>query len=207
MARASPSSKRWPAWGWSSSRGEGHGGSAALRGGPAGGPCLHGEQAAALAASWAGGSPRFGVCLLHGVTGSGKTEVYLQAIARVVSAGKQAIVLVPEIALTPQTVGRFRARFREVAVLHSRLTEAQRRAQWDRIRSGKARVVVGARSASAPAPRLGLIVVDEEHDLLQAAVQAPLPRDGPRARLLGIPVVLGSASPSLEAIAWPGGGG
>ncbi|HEY3759027.1 MAG TPA: primosomal protein N' [Solirubrobacteraceae bacterium] len=104
--------------------------------------------------------------LLHGITGSGKTEVYLQAAAYALERGRGAIVLVPEIALTPQIVGRFVARFGEtVAVLHSRLTPAQRREEWRRLRSGEARVCVGPRSAVfAPIERLGLIVVDEEHD-------------------------------------------
>ncbi len=104
--------------------------------------------------------------LLHGITGSGKTEVYLRAAACALEQGRGAIVLVPEIALTPQIVGRFVARFGEtVAVLHSRLTPAQRREEWRRLRSGEARVCVGPRSAVfAPIERLGLIVVDEEHD-------------------------------------------
>jgi primosomal protein N' (replication factor Y) (superfamily II helicase) len=104
--------------------------------------------------------------LLHGITGSGKTEVYLRAAACAIEQGRGAIVLVPEIALTPQIVGRFVARFGEtVAVLHSRLTPAQRREEWRRLRSGQARVCVGPRSAVfAPIERLGLIVVDEEHD-------------------------------------------
>ncbi len=163
------------------------------------------EQSAALAAILElAEAPRFGVCLLHGITGSGKTEVYLQAIAKVLARGGQAIVLVPEIALTPQTVGRFRARFRDVAVLHSHLTDGQRHAQWAAIRSGAAKVVVGARSAVfAPAPRLGLIVVDEEHETSFKQQSKPRyhARDVAveRARLLGIPVVLGSATPSLES--------
>src|SRR5207244_1199771 len=104
--------------------------------------------------------------LLFGATGSGKTEVYLQACAATLERGLGAIVLVPEIALAPQTVGRFRARFGErVAILHSALTEAERRDERERIASGSARVVVGARSAVfAPVRGLGLIVVDEEHD-------------------------------------------
>lgn len=106
-----------------------------------------------------------GVVLLEGVTGSGKTEVYMRAIERVVGEGFSAIVLVPEISLTPQTVGRFRARFGvSVAVLHSRLGGGERLDEWDRIASGEARVTVGARSALfAPARDLGLIVIDEEH--------------------------------------------
>src|SRR6185369_10169240 len=88
-----------------------------------------------------------GVVLLHGVTGSGKTEVYLRAIARIVEQGKQSIVLVPEIALTPQTVARFKARFPRVAVLHSVLTQADRARQWRAIRNGEVDVIVGARSA------------------------------------------------------------
>ena len=103
--------------------------------------------------------------VLHGVTGSGKTEVYLQAIEKVVSFGRQAIVLVPEISLTPQTVRRFRARFDQVAVLHSHLRDVERHAQWQRIAKGEVQVVVGARSAIfAPTPHLGLIVIDEEHE-------------------------------------------
>jgi primosomal protein N' (replication factor Y) len=104
--------------------------------------------------------------LLHGVTGSGKTEVYLAAVAGALERGRGAIVLVPEIGLTPQTLGRFRARFGErVAVLHSRLGSGERRDEWERLRSGEARVCVGPRSAVfAPIAHLGLIVIDEEHD-------------------------------------------
>jgi primosomal protein N' (replication factor Y) len=103
--------------------------------------------------------------LLHGVTGSGKTEVYIRAIEEVVSYGRQAIVLVPEISLTPQTIRRFRSRFSAVAVLHSHLTDAERHAHWRRIADGEVPVVVGARSAVfAPTPQLGLIVIDEEHE-------------------------------------------
>ena len=107
----------------------------------------------------------FHAILLHGVTGSGKTEVYLRAIEQVVRAGKEAIVLVPEISLTPQTIRRFRGRFERVAVLHSHLADAERHAQWRHIAAGQAQVVVGARSAIfAPTRRLGLIVIDEEHE-------------------------------------------
>ncbi|MEW6745681.1 MAG: primosomal protein N' [Planctomycetota bacterium] len=143
--------------------------------------------------------------LLFGVTGSGKTEVYLQAIERVVARGLQGIVLVPEISLTPQTVARFKARFQQrLAVLHSRLTEAQRAEQWRRIRAGEADVVVGARSAVfAPVQRLGLLVVDEEHEPSFKQQQVPRyhARDVAlmRGRLEHAPVVLGSATPSLES--------
>ncbi len=103
--------------------------------------------------------------VLHGVTGSGKTEVYIRAIEHVVRFGRGAIVLVPEISLTPQTRGRFERRFRSVAVLHSQMTPAERHFQWQRIHSGEVQVVVGPRSAVfAPFPRLGLIILDEEHD-------------------------------------------
>ncbi len=146
----------------------------------------------------------FHVHVLHGVTGSGKTEVYIRAIERVVHRGGSAIVLVPEIALTPQTVQRFVGRFDRVAVLHSGLTAAQRHEQWLSIREGWARVVVGARSALfAPAKDLGLIVVDEEHD--SSYKQDQLPRYHARdlaikrAQLRDIPTILGSATPSLES--------
>ncbi|MGH7214357.1 MAG: replication restart helicase PriA, partial [Tepidisphaeraceae bacterium] len=145
----------------------------------------------------------FGVNLLHGVTGSGKTEVYLQCIRRVVERGRQAIVLVPEIALTPQTVHRFTARFKRVAVLHSGLTNTQRHRFWQMIATGHADVVVGARSAVfAPVPNLGVIVVDEEHESSYKQDTAPRyhARDVAikRAQLEDVPVVLGSATPSLE---------
>ena len=152
-----------------------------------------------------GGGPRAEarVVLLHGVTGSGKTEVYLQALAAVVAEGRQGIVLVPEIALTPQTVRRFRERFERVAVLHSRLTDAERHDQWRRIRRGEADVVVGARSAIfAPVPQLGLVVIDEEHET--SFKQGSVPRYHARevaierARYTGAAVVLGTATPSLE---------
>lgn len=142
--------------------------------------------------------------VLHGVTGSGKTEVYLQAIERVVSYGRQAIVLVPEISLTPQTVRRFRARFDSVAVLHSHQKDVERHAQWQRIARGEVQVVVGARSAVfAPTPHLGLIVIDEEHEASFKQDSAPRyhARDvaWQRAQAEKIPLVLGSATPSLEA--------
>ncbi|MBV8782481.1 MAG: primosomal protein N' [Phycisphaerae bacterium] len=148
----------------------------------------------------------FSVNLLHGVTGSGKTEIYLQCIRKVIEAGKQAIVLVPEIALTPQTVNRFKARFARVAILHSGLTATQRHRFWQRIAEGRADVVVGARSAIfAPTPNLGMIVVDEEHESSYKSDTAPRynARDVAikRARLANIPVMLGSATPSLEGYA------
>lgn len=142
--------------------------------------------------------------LLHGVTGSGKTEVYMQAIHEVISYGRQAIVLVPEISLTPQTRQRFLARFGNVAVLHSHLTAGQRHSQWRRIATGEVPVVIGARSAVfAPLPRLGLIVLDEEHET--TFKQDSLPRYHARdvalhrSYLEQIPLILGSATPSLES--------
>ncbi len=195
----------------------------------------------------------FSVTLLHGVTGSGKTEVYLRAIEKVMAISDlgcneisdlgfrisdlgspdpqsaippqseirnpkfeippppAAIVLVPEIALTPQTSARFHRRFQNVAVLHSGLTAAQRHEQWRRIRHGEVSIVVGARSAVfAPLPRVGIIIVDEEHE--NSYKQDQLPRYHARdvaikrAQLLGIPVLLGSATPSLESY-WNAGGG
>jgi len=142
--------------------------------------------------------------LIHGVTGSGKTEVYIQAIKEVVHFGRQAIVLVPEISLTPQTVRRFRSRFDGVAVLHSHMTDTERHGQWREIADGRVQVVVGARSAIfAPVPNLGLIVIDEEHEssFKQESVPRYHARDVAiaRARADGIPLVLGSATPSLES--------
>ncbi len=154
----------------------------------------------------------FGVHLLFGVTGSGKTEVYLRLIARVIDSGKRALVLVPEIALTPQTAGRFESRFAgQVAVLHSGLSASQRNRQWRMASSGEARVVVGARSAVfAPIADLGLIVVDEEHD--GSYKQDTLPRYHgrdvaiKRAQMADCPVLVGSATPSLESWANAGSG-
>jgi primosomal protein N' (replication factor Y) len=142
--------------------------------------------------------------LIHGVTGSGKTEVYIQAIEQVVAAGRQAIVLVPEISLTPQTVERFRRRFDGVAVLHSHLSDADRHWHWQQIADGLIQVVVGARSAIfAPVPRLGLIVLDEEHETSFKQETSPRyhARDVAiaRAKIEGVPLVLGSATPSLES--------
>jgi primosomal protein N' (replication factor Y) len=163
-----------------------------------------GEQRAALdALGPALDGDGFGVFLLHGVTGSGKTEVYLDAIERAVARGREAIVLVPEISLTPQTIRRFRRRFTRVAVLHSHLTDAERHRHWRSIAQGEVQVVVGARSAVfAPARRLGLIVIDEEHESTFKQETAPRyhARDVAvkRAQMLGIPVILGSATPALE---------
>jgi primosomal protein N' (replication factor Y) (superfamily II helicase) len=146
--------------------------------------------------------------LLHGVTGSGKTEIYLQAIRAALDRARTAIVLVPEISLTPQTVERFKGRFAEaqdaVAVLHSHLSEGERHDEWHKIHSGRARIVIGARSAVfAPLKNLGLIVVDEEHETTYKQEEAPRyhARDVAvvRAKIEKCVVVLGSATPSLES--------
>jgi len=146
------------------------------------------------------------VFLLHGVTGSGKTEVYLQALAEVVKLGKRGIVLVPEIALTPQTIERFAARFpQKVAVLHSKLSLGEQFDEWQRIRKGEFDVVIGSRSAIfAPQPDLGLIVIDEEHEWTYKQHDKS-PRYHARdaaiklAELTGAVVVLGSATPDVES--------
>ena len=142
--------------------------------------------------------------LLFGITGSGKTEVYLRSLEEALKRGRRGIVLVPEISLTPQTVARFRGRFDRVAVLHSALAERDRLREWRRIASGAVDVVVGARSAIfAPLPDLGLVVVDEEHE--PSFKQQNPPRYHARevalerARRAGAVVVLGSATPSLES--------
>jgi primosomal protein N' (replication factor Y) (superfamily II helicase) len=146
--------------------------------------------------------------LLHGVTGSGKTEIYLQAIRAALDRGQTAIVLVPEISLTPQTVERFKGRFADeqdaVAVLHSHLSEGERHDEWHKIHSGRARIVIGARSAVfAPLKNLGLIVVDEEHETTYKQEEAPRyhARDVAivRAKIEKCVAVLGSATPSLES--------
>jgi primosomal protein N' (replication factor Y) len=142
--------------------------------------------------------------LLHGVTGSGKTEVYLRVLEEVRKRGRGAIILVPEISLTPQTCGRFLSRFPDVAVLHSSLTDATRARQWLRLARGDARIVVGARSALfAPVKDLGLIVVDEEHESSFKQQQVPRYHAREMAVLRGMledaVVVLGSATPSLES--------
>jgi primosomal protein N' (replication factor Y) len=142
--------------------------------------------------------------LLHGVTGSGKTEIYLRAIEEVIRKGKEALVLVPEISLTPQTIERFRGRCGNVAVMHSHLSDAERGAHWRRIAAGQVQVVVGARSAVfAPCRNLGLMVIDEEHE--STFKQETTPRYHARdvavmrAKLEDIPILLGSATPSLES--------
>ena len=171
----------------------------------AAGPVPTAAQAAAVAAIGAT-LDGFAPWLLHGVTGSGKTEVYLRVIERTLAAGRQALVLVPEIALTPQAVARFRARFTTpLALLHSGLTPGERLAMWRAARSGEAGVVIGTRSAIfTPLARPGVIVVDEEHDAsykqqegfrYSARDLAVL-----RAQRHGIPVILGSATPSLETL-------
>ncbi|GIQ67687.1 primosomal protein N' [Xylanibacillus composti] len=145
--------------------------------------------------------------LLHGVTGSGKTEIYLQTIEDCLSMGKEAIVLVPEISLTPQMVERFKSRFGDlVAVLHSRLSQGERYDEWRKIRYGTAQVAVGARSAVfAPFTRLGLIIIDEEHESSYKQEESPKyhAREVAVQRALhhGAVVVLGSATPSIETYA------
>jgi primosomal protein N' (replication factor Y) len=149
-------------------------------------------------------SGKHSTVLVHGVTGSGKTEVYMQAIQEVIGFGRQAIVLVPEISLTPQAQQRFRSRFGRVAVLHSHLSDVERHRHWERIASGEVSVVVGARSAVfAPTPNLGLVILDEEHEGSFKQDTAPRyhARDVARERCRheGVPLVLGSATPSLES--------
>ncbi len=167
------------------------------------------EQAVALAATVAlmdAPAAARRPLLIHGVTGSGKTEIYLQAIALALARGQTAIVMVPEISLTPQTVERFKSRFtgRGVAVLHSHLSDGERHDEWHRIHRGEAPIVIGARSAVfAPLQNLGLIVVDEEHENSYKQEEAPRyhGRDMAvlRAKLEGCVVLLGSATPSLES--------
>src|SRR6516225_3961046 len=146
----------------------------------------------------------FNPFLLYGVTGSGKTEIYLRAIEEVIRQGKEALVLVPEISLTPQTIRSFQGRCGNVAVLHSHLHSAERGSHWRRIAQGEVQVIVGARSAVfAPTRNLGLIVIDEEHETSFKQEMTPRyhARDVAvmRARLENIPIILGSATPSLES--------
>jgi len=167
------------------------------------GPTLAAEQEAVIAAIEPG---QFQCHLLQGVTGSGKTEVYLQLISHCLQAGQQALVLIPEIGLTPQTLARFESRFATpIAVLHSGLSDGQRLAAWQAAQSGAAGIIIGTRSAVlAPLARLGLLLVDEEHDASYKQ------QDGfrysardvavKRAQLEDCPVVLGSATPSLESL-------
>jgi len=151
------------------------------------------------------GAGHFGVTLLHGVTDSGKTELYVRAIQEVVRKNQASIVLLPEIALTAQTVQRFTMRFARIAVLHSGLTAGQRNREWQRIKAGGVDVVIGARSAIfAPVSNLGLVVVDEEHEPSYKQDNAPRyhGRDVAikRAQLAGAHCILGSATPSLETL-------
>lgn len=167
-------------------------------------PTLTPDQAAALQAiNEAIAKHKPSTFVLHGVTGSGKTEVYIRAIESVVAKGSQAIVLVPEISLTPQTRHRFEERFPSVAVLHSQMSPVERHQHWQQIRSGKVQVVIGARSAVfAPLPCPGLIILDEEHEA--SFKQETVPRYHARrvaivrAQIEKIPLILGSATPSLE---------
>ncbi|PHV12602.1 primosomal protein N' [Chitinimonas sp. BJB300] len=168
------------------------------------GPPLNDEQAHAVAAITA--ATGFAAFLVHGITGSGKTEVYLNAIAATLARGQQALVLVPEINLTPQLEGRFRQRFPGVDIvsLNSSVAEGERAAGWVRAARGEAGIVLGTRLAVfTPAPRLGLIVVDEEHDasFKQHDGLRYSARDVAvyRARQAGVPIVLGSATPALES--------
>lgn len=169
-------------------------------------PSLTRAQRDALEAiddAFAAGTTR--TLLIHGVTASGKTELYLRAIERTVDAGRSAICLVPEIALTPQTIDRFRERFGDqVAVWHSRLTNRQRSLEWSRLFGGECRIVVGARSAVfAPVRRLGLLILDEEHETTYKQEEVPRYHAREvaiaRARMTQAVVLLGSATPSIES--------
>ncbi len=170
------------------------------------GPALLPEQSEAVAAILTA-RERFGAFVLHGITGSGKTEVYLRVIEQVLRAGRRALVLVPEIGLTPQLLERFRQRFEApMALLHSALTDQERLRAWRDAFSGHARIVLGTRSAVfAPLPQLGVIVVDEEHDPSFKQHEGGFrysARDLAvmRARYAAVPVVLGSATPALETL-------
>ena len=176
------------------------------------GPTLRDEQKAAVDAVGAA-LGHFGAFVLHGVTGSGKTEVYLRLVERVLEQGRRALVLVPEIGLTPQLVGRFRDRFdTPMAVLHSALTDSERLAAWRQAFSGHARIVLGTRSAVfAPVRDLGIIIVDEEHDASFKQHEGGFrysARDLAvvRAQRADVPVLLGSATPALESLQNVAGG-
>jgi primosomal protein N' (replication factor Y) (superfamily II helicase) len=167
---------------------------------------LTGEQAGALAAlKGLADTGAFKVALLHGVTGSGKTELYLRLAEHVTAAGRQVLLMVPEIALTPSVSALFRSAFGTgVAIQHSALSDGERHDQWQRIRRGEVDVVIGTRSAVfAPLPRLGLVIVDEEHDSSYKQEESPRyhGRDVAivRAQTAGALVVLGSATPSMES--------
>ncbi len=166
---------------------------------------LTAAQQAAIETICAGMQTGQGTFLLHGVTGSGKTEIYMHCISRCIAEGRQAILLVPEISLTPQTMGLFRARFGEnVAVLHSRLSAGERFDEWRRIRLGMVQVAVGARSAVfAPFENLGLIVVDEEHEQSYQSELSPryhaLEVARKRCTMAKAPLILGSATPGIQS--------
>jgi primosomal protein N' (replication factor Y) len=171
-------------------------------------PELTAAQSAVLTTVLAAGDRGYCGWLLHGVTGSGKTEVYLRLAERQLELGRRVLVLVPEIGLTPQLVGRFARRFPQatLAILHSGLTDGERLAAWRLAHSGRAQLVIGTRSAVfAPVPELGLIIVDEEHDASFKQQEGGFrysARDLAlvRARMLDIPVMLGSATPSFESL-------
>ena len=176
------------------------------------GPELREEQKTAVDAVGAA-LGHFGAFVLHGVTGSGKTEVYLRLVERVLQQGRRALVLVPEIGLTPQLVGRFRDRFdTPMAVLHSALTDSERLTAWRQAFSGHARIVLGTRSAVfAPVPDLGIVIVDEEHDASFKQHEGGFrysARDLAvvRAQRADVPVLLGSATPALESLQNVAGG-
>lgn len=168
-------------------------------------PLTPAQQAIVDAVSPAIDAKQFSPLLLHGITGSGKTEIYLELFAHSLTSNRQALFLVPEIGLTPQLTGRVVSRFPgQVAIYHSGLTDSQRHREWQKIRSGEANIVVGTRSALfAPFRHLGIIVVDEEHDSSYKQDEAPRyhGRDGAimRAKIESVPIVLGSATPSLES--------
>jgi primosomal protein N' (replication factor Y) len=176
-------------------------------------PTLTGEQQRVFRSIEAAIHDRDGsIFLLHGVTGSGKTEIYLRAVAETLASGRQAIVLVPEIGLTPQTVDRFAGRFPgQIALLHSRLSDGERFDEWQRIRRGQCSVVVGPRSAIfSPLPEVGLIVLDEEHDASYKQDRTPCYHTREVAARLaeqtGAVVILGSATPDVISYSRADGG-